>query len=88
MSKIYIVEGCEDYESSSSILAFNKEEEAEKFKKKCEKYQQTVPRYDYDLDDSDFKLWDEYETKLSKWSRKHPAKYSYDSYWIREVELV
>ena len=86
--KIFIVIGCEDYESSTPITAFKQRKDADRFLKDCRDFQESLPSWMESncMEEEEFKIWD---TKRKELLKNHPAQRDCEyGFYITEVELI
>lgn len=85
--KIYVVEGCVNYEGCSCIKAFKTKEQADEFASQCDDYNQTKPQFPDDYENDE--IYNEWEAKEEQWRERHPAIQTFDDYYhVSEIELA
>ncbi len=84
--RIYLVNGCVDYDGCFPIRAFKLKCKAEKFKKECDLAKKREPKYSSDMEIAEYK---EFEKRQESWLATHPAprSESADEYSISEIYL-
>lgn len=90
MSKIYIIMGSHDYESSHSLVAFRTKAKADAFMLKLDAWKRARPKSPEYNQETTFQEpeWDAFNAAESKWRSEGPGGGAeYDSYYVHEVEL-
>lgn len=84
--QIWLIDGCVEYESQTTLRAFETKDDAEHFAQRCRNHDGKKKRCP-DIG-ATHDVWEKWATQNKKWEAAHPAGGGYDYYSVYSLKLT